>query len=212
MADAKAVYGLTATPLRPDGHHPIIFFYCGPVRYSVDAKKQAEERPFDHCLISRFTSFRVGTGKDGKEPTLNEIKERMVSDEIRNQLIVDDVARAFEMGRTSIVLTGRKSHVADLGKRLKKKVDRVICLTGGMGGRESARIMANIQDIPSGEPFVLVSTGSYIGEGFDEPQLDTLLLAMPISWKGTLQQYAVGFTGFANIKRRCRSTTMWISM
>ena len=189
-ADAKSVYGLTATPGRPDGHHPIIFFYCGPVRYSVDAIKQAEKRPFDHCLIPRFTSFRVGTGENGKELNLNEVKDRLVSDEIRNQLIADDVARAYETGRTSIVLTGRKAHVADLGKRLGKKVDRIICLTGGMGGRETARIMADIQAIPTGEPFVLVSTGSYIGEGFDEPRLDTLFLAMPISWKGTLQQYA----------------------
>ena len=189
-ADAKTVYGLTATPVRPDGHHPIIFFYCGPVRYSVDAKKQAEKRPFDHCLIPRFTSFRVGAGKDGKEPTLNEIKERLVSDEIRNQFIVDDVVRAYERGRTSLVLTGRKAHVSDLGKRLAKKVDRVFCLTGGMGDRETARIIGDIQAIPPGEPFVIVSTGSYIGEGFDEPRLDTLFLAMPISWKGTLQQYA----------------------
>ncbi len=189
-ANAKSVYGLTATPGRPDGHHPIIFFYCGPVRYSVDAKKQAQKSPFNHCLIPRFTSFRAGAGKDGKELTLHEIKERLVSDEIRNQLIVDDVVRSYETGRASLVLTGRKAHVADLGKRLQKKVDRVICLTGGMGDKESARIMADIQAIPPGEPFVLVSTGSYIGEGFDEPRLDTLFFAMPISWKGTLQQYA----------------------
>lgn len=189
-ADAKAVYGLTATPGRPDGHHPMIFFYCGPIRYSVDAKKQAENRPFDHCLIPRFTSFRVGTGKDGKELSLHEVKERLVSDEIRNQLIVDDVTRSYETGRTSIVLTGRKNHVADLGRRLEKRVERVICITGGMRDKEATRIMAGIRAIPPGEPFVLISTGSYIGEGFDEPRLNTLFLAMPISWKGTLQQYA----------------------
>ena len=188
--DAKAVYGLTATPGRPDGHHPIIFFYCGPIRYSVDAKKQAEKRPFDHCLIPRFTSFRVGTREDGKELNLHEVKGRLVSDEIRNQLIVDDVARGHEAGRTCLVLTGRKAHVAELAKRIEKKVNRVFCLTGGMGDKETARVMAGIQATPPKEPFVIVSTGSYIGEGFDEPRLDTLFLAMPISWKGTLQQYA----------------------
>ena len=189
-ADAKTVYGLTATPGRPDGHHPIIFFYCGPVRYSVDAKKQAENRPFDHCLIPRFTSFRVGTREDGKELNLHEVKVRLVSDEIRNQLIVDDVTRCHEAGRTSLVLTGHKAHVAELVKRIEKKVSRVFCLTGGMGDKETARVMADIQVTPPKEPFVIVSTGSYIGEGFDEPRLDTLFLAMPISWKGTLHQYA----------------------
>lgn len=189
-ADAKSVYGLTATPGRPDGHHPIIFFYCGPVRYSVDAKEQAEKRPFDHCLVPRFTSFRVGTRKDGKELNLHEVKERLVSDEVRNQLIVDDVVRSYEAGRTSIVLTGRKAHVAELVKRLENKADRVFCITGGMRNKETTRIMSDMQAIPEGDPFVLVSTGSYIGEGFDDPRLDTLFLAMPISWKGTLQQYA----------------------
>jgi superfamily II DNA or RNA helicase len=200
-ADAKAVYGLTATPGRPDGHHPIIFFYCGPVRYSVDARKQAEKRPFDHCLIPRFTSFRVGTREDGKELNLHEIKERLVSDEIRNQLIVDDVTRCHEAGRASLVLTGRKAHVAELVKRIEKKVNRVFCLTGGMGDKETARVMADLQVTPPKESFVIVSTGSYIGEGFDEPRLDTLFLAMPISWKGTLQQYA------GRLHRTCENKT-----
>ncbi len=189
-ADAKIIYGLTATPDRPDGHHPIIFFYCGPVRFNVDPKAQAEKRSFDHCLIPRFTSFRTGPDKGDQALSLQEVYDRLASDEVRNQLIADDVIRCFEKGRTCLVLSGRRRHVAQLTKRLEKKTQNVFCLFGGMGDKDTARIMAEIRAVPSGNPFILVSTGSYIGEGFDEPRLDTLFLAMPISWKGTLQQYA----------------------
>lgn len=189
-ATAKYVYGLTATPARPDGHHPIIFFYCGPVRFSVDAKKQAEKRPFDHYLIPRFTSFRPPPDVEGKLLTLQEIKTSLVSDEIRNQLIIDDVVECYDKGRKSLILTGRIDHVTELAEKLKDQISNVICLTGGMGNKKTAQVIGKINAIKDAEPFVLVATGSYIGEGFDEARLDTLFLAMPISWKGTLHQYA----------------------
>ena len=189
-APAKYIYGLTATPERPDGHHPIIFFYCGPVRFSVDAKKQAEKRPFDHYLVPRFTSFKTLPDEEGSELSFQEIKTNLISDEIRNQLIVDDVLACFKKGRKSIILTGRVAHVEELGEKLKRKIPNVMCLTGGMGAKKTVQIMEEISAIADTKPFVLVSTGSYLGEGFDEPRLDTLFLAMPIAWKGTLQQYA----------------------
>nr|WP_319495302.1 DEAD/DEAH box helicase family protein [uncultured Desulfobacter sp.] len=189
-ATAKYIYGLTATPARPDGHHPIIFFYCGPVRFSVDAKKQAEQRPFDHYLIPRFTSFRTPPGEDDVQLSLQEIKTGLVSDEIRNQLIIDDVVESYEKGRKSLILTGRVGHVATLAAKLKERISSVITLTGGMGNKKTAQVISEINDIKDTEPFVLVATGSYIGEGFDEARLDTLFLAMPIAWKGTLHQYA----------------------
>ncbi len=187
---AKYIYGLTATPSRQDGHHPIIFFYCGPIRFSVDAKEQAEKRPFEHYLVPRFTSFKTGSKTEGDEFSIQEIKAKLIADEIRNQLIIDDVLECCNKGRKSIVLTGRVAHVKALGKKLEEKIPNVICLTGGMGVKQTAQVMAEISSIPDKEPFVLVATGSYIGEGFDEPRLDTLFLAMPIAWKGTLQQYA----------------------
>ncbi len=189
-AAAKYIYGLTATPARPDGHHPIIFFYCGPIRFSVDAKKQALKRPFDHYLVPRFTSFKIQPDEDGKELSFQEIKTCLVSDEIRNQLIMDDVLECYEKGRTSLILTGRVAHVEELGKKLQEKIPNVICLTGGMGAKKTAHLMEKLGAIEDREPFVLVATGSYMGEGFDEPRLDTLFLVMPIAWRGTLQQYA----------------------
>ncbi len=187
---AKYIYGLTATPARPDGHHPIIFFYCGPVRFSVDPKEQAEKRPFDHYLVPRFTSFKTLPGEDERELSLQEIKTNLISDEIRNQLIIDDALDCYKKGRKTLILTGRVAHVEELGEKLKNKIPNVICLTGGMGVKKTAQVMEKIHSIADTESFVLIATGSYIGEGFDEPRLDTLFLAMPIAWKGTLHQYA----------------------
>ena len=200
-APAKYIYGLTATPARPDGHHPIIFFYCGPVRFSVDPKEQAEKRPFDHYLVPRFTSFKTLPDEDEKELSLQEIKTNLISDEIRNQLIIDDALECHKKGRKILILTGRVAHVEELGEKLKNKIPNVICLTGGMGVKKTAQVMENIDAIADTDPFVLIATGSYIGEGFDEPRLDTLFLAMPIAWKGTLHQYAGRLHRLCNNKK-----------
>jgi superfamily II DNA or RNA helicase len=187
---AKYVYGLTATPARRDGHHPIIFMHCGPVRYSVDARKQAEKRPFEHYVIPRFTSFRMPFEKDQKEISIQELYSEIVINEFRNQLISDDVISAFQNGRNSLVLTERVAHVAELANKLSENIPDVIALTGGMGARETKELLIRISETQAGKQLTLIATGKYIGEGFDEARLDTLFLAMPISWKGTLQQYA----------------------
>ena len=188
--NAKYVYGLTATPTRKDGHHPIIFMHCGPVRYRDDAKKQAEKRPFDHYVLPRFTSLRVPANKDEKEWSIQAIYAEIASNEVRNQLITDDVIKNYERGRNSIILTERIAHVELLTKRLREKIPDVIAVIGGMGVKEKREILNKISSTPMNKQLTLVATGKYIGEGFDEPRLDTMFLAMPISWKGTLQQYA----------------------
>ena len=190
--NAKYVYGLTATPSRKDGHHPIIMMQCGPIRYRDDAKKQAEKRPFDHFIIPRFTSFKVPAwwNKEEKDLSITELYTEIVSSEIRNQLIIDDVVQCYENGRNSIILTERTAHVDLLAKELSKRIPDVISIMGTMGSRETRETLGRITNAPKDKPLTLVSTGRYIGEGFDEPRLDTLFLAMPISWKGTLQQYA----------------------
>ena len=186
---AKCVYGLTATPTRKDGHHPIITMQCGPIRFRDDAKKQAELRPFDHCIIPRFTSFRIPTF-DEKEPTITDFYAGMVDDETRNQQIIADVVQCYEQGRNCIVLTERTAHVELLADELRKQISGVISVAGNRSAKETRESLALITNAPTDKPMILVATGRYIGEGFDEPRLDTLFLAMPISWKGTLQQYA----------------------
>lgn len=187
---AKYVYGLTATPIRQDGHHPIIFMHCGPVRYRVDAKMQAGLRPFDHYVIPRFTSFRSSYETNQKDAAIQELYSEIALNEWRNRFIVDDVVKSHVQGRNSLVLTERTAHVEDLKKMLQGSIPNLISLTGGASAKDKKASFLKIKEIPTGQPMTLLATGKYIGEGFDEPRLDTLFLAMPISWKGTIQQYA----------------------
>ncbi len=140
-APARYIYGLTATSFRQEGHHPIIFFYCGPVRFSVDPKTQAEKRPFDHYLIPRFTSFKIGLSRKQEDLTLQDIKSELTSDDIRNQLIIDDVVACHKSGRNYLVLTGRVSHVTALYEALTKKIPDVISLTACMKVKKMYRYM-----------------------------------------------------------------------
>ena len=187
---AKYVYGLTATPVRQDGHHPIIFMHCGPVRYKVDAREQAEKRPFEHYIIPRFTPFRKPVSQDEKEWSIGEIYSEISTSQIRNQLIIDDVIKSVEEGRNPIILTERTAHVELIADRLSKSIPNVIVLTGGMSAKERKAALERLSSIPPDGNIVIVATGRFVGEGFDEPKLDTLFLAMPIAWKGTVQQYA----------------------
>lgn len=187
---AEYVYGLTATPIRQDGHHPIIFMHCGPVRYKVDARQQAEKRPFEHYVIPRFTPFRKPMNQDEKDWTIGEIYSAISTSQIRNKIIIDDVLKSVEEGRNPIVLTERTGHVKLISEALSQSLPNVIVLTGGMSAKERRMAFERLSDIPEESNVVIVSTGRFVGEGFDEPRLDTLFLAMPVAWKGTVQQYA----------------------
>ncbi|MDD8013488.1 MAG: DEAD/DEAH box helicase family protein, partial [Acidobacteriota bacterium] len=201
---AKYVYGLTATPTRQDGHHPIIFMHCGPIRYRVDARKQAEARPFDHYVIPRITNFRAPVDEEGREPSIQRLYAAISMNETRNQRIVDDVARCHLDGGNALVLTERTAHVALLAERLRGEIPDLIVLTGSKGAKETREALAKVAAAPADRPLTLIATGRYIGEGFDEPRLDTLFLAMPISWKGTLQQYAGRLHRLCENKREVR--------
>lgn len=187
---AKYVYGLTATPVRQDGHHPIIFMHCGPIRYKVDAKEQAEKRPFEHYIIPRFTPFRKPVSQDEKDWSIGEIYSQISTSQMRNQLIIDDVIKCVHEGRNPIILTERTAHVELIARELSKTIPNVIELTGGMAAKERKTKLIRLSSIPPDENIVIVATGRFVGEGFDEPRLDTLFLAMPVAWKGTVQQYA----------------------
>jgi hypothetical protein len=187
---AKHIYGLTATPTRKDGHHPILFMHCGPIRYRDNPKKQAENRPFDHYIIPRFTPLRAPLGTESKDLSIQELYSKIMDSDFRNQLIVEDLLRNYRQGRSCLVLTLRTAHVERLAKKIEENIPDVIILTGGMGRKSTRETFERIANIPAEKNIVLVATGHFIGEGFDEPRLDTLFLAMPISWKGTLQQYA----------------------
>jgi superfamily II DNA or RNA helicase len=187
MAEVKARYvlGLTATPTRRDGHHPILEMQLGPVRFSVDPKNQAARRPFEHRLVVRETSFRPNGSTLGGG--IQEIYRMLSVDEARNQLIVDDVIRALAEGRHPIVLT---DHLDYFAGHLGRTVRHVVVLRGGRGAKDRREIAAALADIPPDEERVVLTTGRFAGEGFDDPWLDTLFLTAPVSWKGTIVQFA----------------------
>jgi superfamily II DNA or RNA helicase len=189
-AKARYVLGLSATVTRKDGHHPIIFMQCGPIRHRVDAKKQAAARPFDHKVIFRRTEFRLARSGPDEKPTIQELYARLTEDPVRNDLIFDDILSALEAGRWPVVITERKDHLDLLAGRLSKFAKNVVVLRGGMSARQSRAATEALATIPADEERILVATGRYLGEGFDDARLDTLFLTMPISWRGILAQYA----------------------
>lgn len=187
-ATAKYVIGLTATPTRQDGHQPIVLMQCGPIRTRIDAKSQVLTRGFEHKVVPRFTSFQMPP--QTVNPSIQTIYQHLVDDENRNELIFDDLLQCLNQGRSPILLPERTAHVEYFEKRLEKFAKNVIVLRGGMGKKQREAIRQKIASIPDTEERVFIATGKLIGEGFDDARLDTLFLVHPISWKGSLQQYA----------------------
>lgn len=187
FATAKYVYGLTATPVRKDGLQPIIFMQCGAIRYSMNALQMMEQQSFERILIPRFTSYRNLSKPNGNYASM--IAD-MVIDKKRNKLIVDDISKVLSDGRFPIVLTNRKSHVDLIAQMLKTNNHKVITLTGSDPDKVKKLKTIQIQQLKKDDKCTIIATGKYVGEGFDLPQLDTLFLATPISWKGILTQYA----------------------
>ncbi|EKE10179.1 MAG: hypothetical protein ACD_16C00073G0003 [uncultured bacterium] len=186
---AKYVLGLTATATRKDGHHPIIFMQCGPIRYKVNAKHQATLRPFNHKVIVRNTAFQLQIINDLKS-SIQQLYAGIVADKTRNQMIFDDVLRALQEGRSPLLLTERKDHAMALAERFSKFCKNVVVMVGGQSVKQRELIKTQLETIPEEEERLLIATGRYIGEGFDDSRLDTLFLTMPISWHGALAQYA----------------------
>jgi superfamily II DNA or RNA helicase len=187
---ARYILGLSATVTRKDGHHPIIVMQCGPIRHRVDARSEAAKRPFDHVVLIRDTSFQLQATLDTSSPSIQDVFKEMVADEPRNDLIFDDVLHALESGRSPVVITERTAHLEIMAKRLERFAKHVIVLRGGQSEKQRREVATRLAAIPQAEERVIVATGRYLGEGFDDSRLDTLFLTMPIAWKGTLAQYA----------------------
>lgn len=187
VINARYVYGLTATPIRKDGHQPIIFMQCGPIRYNADAKAQMQNQSFQRLLVPRFTPFRPVNGED---LSFTKVSQQLAEDEYRNLFIVKDVIEALKEGRSPIILTSRTAHVGILAELLKPHCPNVITLVGSESTKEKRQKMERLQSIPLSEPLIIVATGKYVGEGFDYARLDTLFLVSPVAWKGIVAQYA----------------------
>jgi superfamily II DNA or RNA helicase len=189
-AKARYFLGLSATVTRKDGHHPIIAMQCGPIRYRIDPRSEAARRPFDHIARIRETDFSLAE-KQGSAPIpIQDVFRTLINDERRNSLIFDDVLHALDAGRSPVVITERTDHLEALASRLARFAKHVIVLRGGRSQKQRNDMAARLAAIPENEERIIVATGRYLGEGFDDARLDTLFLTMPIAWKGTLAQYA----------------------
>lgn len=181
---AKYVLGLTATPIRRDGRQPIIFMQCGPVRHTAAAP---EGRPTTLEVLPRFLRSQVAVPADAG---IQDVFRRLAEDPSRTAAIVSEIVAAFKAGRKALVLTERTDHLHIIERALGDSIGNLYTLHGRMARKDREAIFARLESLDGDSPRVLLATGRLIGEGFDHPPLDTLLLAMPISWRGTLQQYA----------------------
>jgi superfamily II DNA or RNA helicase/very-short-patch-repair endonuclease len=191
QAKARFVTGLSATVARKDGHHPIIFMQCGPVRYQTNAKLQAAAHPFEHNVLVQPTAFVPNRNPEpDKRVEFQTIYRELVEDDLRNSRICDDVVDAVNGGRSPLVLTERTEHLDRLEGRLVGRIAHVVTLRAGMSKKQRHAVADLMASIPRAEGRVIVATGRYIGEGFDDSRLDTLFLTLPVSWRGTIAQYA----------------------
>jgi superfamily II DNA or RNA helicase/very-short-patch-repair endonuclease len=189
-AKARFVAGLSATVTRKDGHHPIILMQCGPLRYRVDAKRQAAARPFAHQVIVRPTGFFSMAAPD-QDPRVEFqlVCDGLRNDDARNEMICADVVNALNEGRSPLLLTERIEHLEQLAQRLSPQVQHTVVLHGGLGQKALRDARTRLAERSANAGCVILATGKYIGEGFDDPRLDTLFLTLPVSWRGTIAQY-----------------------
>jgi superfamily II DNA or RNA helicase len=181
---AKYVLGLTATPVRRDGQQSIIFMQCGPIRHTAARPANA---PHDLEVVPRSWFARIDLpGAAG----IQDVFRHIAIDVARTEAIAAEIAAAFEQGRKVLVLTERTEHLDALLVCLSTRMAKSFVLHGRMSKKQRAALIEELEALPPEAPRILLATGKLVGEGFDHPPLDTLVLAMPVSWKGTLQQYA----------------------
>lgn len=183
-AKAKYVLGLTATPVRRDGQQPIVFMQCGPARHTAT---QSSTAPHDLEVIPHVLDQPIDLAE---ETGIQEVFRHIANDSRRTATIATVVEEAFSQGRKVLVLTERTGHLDAIATALTGKVSKIFILHGRMSKKQRATSVMDMDALPADAPRILLATGKLVGEGFDHPALDTLVLAMPISWKGTLQQYA----------------------
>lgn len=183
--NAKYVYGVSATPMRSDNLEKINYMLLGPVRHRYTALERAEAQGIDHLVIPRYTRV-VGTFSN-KE--INKAYNHICSNEMRNQQILDDIQISVKNGRTPVVLTRFKEQARYLYEHSKDYADYIFVFYGDNTNKENELIRKQMKFVPNDKTLILIATGSKIGEGFDFPRLDTLMLAAPVSYEGRLEQY-----------------------
>lgn len=186
-APAKYVYGLSATPERSDGLTRALSMLCGPLRHSIDPKTQAIQQGIQRVVRPCFTGVRLPAYEPGA--SFNQVLDLLCVHATRNEVIVDDALDAASNGRHPLVLSKRKKHAEDLCRLLQRRGHEPILLTGEIDAKERKAILNSLPGFEH-EHRIIVATESLLGEGFDLSYLDTLLIATPISWDGSITQQA----------------------
>ncbi|MFH1395410.1 MAG: DEAD/DEAH box helicase family protein [Candidatus Omnitrophota bacterium] len=181
---AKYVLGLTATPYRRDGHQPIIHMQCGPLIHRIKDKDSIACAPNSKVIV-RTTTFKADWNDNSK---IHELWPKLTANEERNKQILNDIEEVLDTGRFPLILTERREHLALFETFLKDKIDFLVVLHGGLRQKKRQEIFEELKGIPDNSRKAILATGSYIGEGFDSPRLDTLFLTMPASFKGKIVQ------------------------
>ena len=157
---------------------------CGPIRHQVDARSEATKRPFDHLVRIKETSFAIARKPNDAALPIQEIFSALAANEDRNSMIFEDILRALEAKRSPVVITERIAHLETLVAHLERFAKHVIVLRGGQSEKRRQHVARQLTAIPRAEERLIIATGRYLGEGFDDARLDTLFLTMPIAWKG----------------------------
>ncbi|MGM9786723.1 MAG: TOTE conflict system archaeo-eukaryotic primase domain-containing protein [Candidatus Cryptobacteroides sp.] len=185
---ARYVYGMSATINRGDKQDKKMFMQLGPIRHRYTAKERAQKQGIGHYIYPRFTRLVDLNQSEDKNPS--DYYRLIMQSELRNMQIVSDVIDCVKRGRTPVVMTKYKEHAQKLYDMLQGVADHVFLLQGGKSLKERAAIREQMAAVRADESLVLVAIGQYVGEGFNYPRLDTMLLAMPISFEGNVEQHA----------------------
>ena len=183
---AKYVYGLTATPKRDDGMEQKLLMTFGPIRYRYTARQRADSQNVNHFVYPRYTRYWYPE----ESAKIQDIYQHLLQDDVRNKFIIEDVLKCIADNRTPLILTKFKKQAELLFYALEGNVKHLFLLQGGRKTKERESLRKKLQDVPASESVAIVAIGQYIGEGFNYPRLDTLMLATPISWEGNVEQYA----------------------
>lgn len=186
---SKYFLGLTATPYRKDGHEAIIHMQLGPIRHEME---DYGAKDLDKKVFIRETNFEFSESLE-KRLEIHEIWSEIVNHQPRTQMIATDIQSELNNKRYPLIISERKEHLTQISQVLKSKSIKAqeFIIVGEMGKKQKRETLENIDKcIKSKELFYILSTGSFIGEGFDLPILDTLFITMPVSFKGRMVQYA----------------------
>ena len=206
QAKARFVLGLSATVTRKDGHHPIIFMQCGPVRHRVNARAQAAARPFEHYALVQPTSFQPArTPEPDRRLEFQALyqracrRRRSQSAHLRRRHASRCATAGPRWFSPSATITWTAS-----SRDSPDGVRHLVVLRAGLGKKQRQAVARELASIARDEPRVILATGKYVGEGFDDPRLDTLFLTLPVSWRARSLSTRAACTGSTDGKREVR--------